>query len=200
MNEFDIWRNKYDTLTIEEQIQYHNELESKYPEQAHFNYDNVKILLNLCNPDMDILEFGTWKADLCEIALQDFQINSWTGIEICLSAIEKTKCHSPKLTYILPTEFDWFKHDNRPECDAIIATHFIEHLSNEHFALLAKYCKGAPYVYFEAPLSENGQNWNGYLGTHKLNYGWSQVIEIMANNGFEVIHHLNQGKIFKTVK
>jgi 2-polyprenyl-3-methyl-5-hydroxy-6-metoxy-1,4-benzoquinol methylase len=199
MNEFDTWRKNYDSMTIQQQIEYHNELEAKYPEQAHFNYENVKILLDMSKKNPSVLEFGIWKADLCEIALKDYQIKSWTGIEICESAIQKTKCKSPKLKYIMPDKFDWFKHDERPKCDVVIATHFIEHLSDEHFVDLANYCKGVPLIYFEAPLSENGQNWNGYFGTHKLNLGWSQVIQIMANNGFEVVHHLNQGKIFKTI-
>jgi hypothetical protein len=108
MNEFDTWRKNYDSMTIQQQVEYHNELEAKYPEQAHFNYENVKILLDMSKKNLSVLEF-------------------------------------------------------------------------------------------EAPLSENGQNWNGYFGTYKLNFGWSQVIEIMANNGFEVVHHLNQGKIFKTI-
>jgi hypothetical protein len=199
-NEFDDWRNKYDTMSIDEQVEYHNKLEELYPDQAHYNYENVKEVLNLGKKNADVLEFGTWKADLCEIVLNEYEINSWVGIEICKSAIEKTKCKSPKFKYIFPNKFDWFKDGNRPKCDIIIATHFIEHLSNEHFVELAKYCKGVEYIYFEAPLSENGENWNGYLGTHKLNFGWNQVVEIMKSNNFEVIKNLNQGKIFKTIE
>lgn len=200
MNQFDDWRNKYEVMTIDEQIQYHNALEEKYPNQAHFNYENVKILLDLCKPNPIVLEFGTWKADLCKMVLEQYSVERWIGIEICTAAIEKTNCKSPKLNYILPKQFDWFKHDAKPDCDVIIATHFIEHLSDEHFCCLANYCKGTPYVYFEAPLSDNGQNWNGYLGTHKLNYGWTQVIDVMTKNGFQVVHHLNQGKIFKSTQ
>lgn len=199
-NEFDLWRSKYDTMSSDEQVQYYNEIEELYPEQAHYNYENVKIVLGLGKKNSDVLEFGTWKADLCETALQEFEINSWTGIEICKSAIEKTRCKNPKFNYIFPTKFDWFNDNNRPECDIVIATHFIEHLSNEHFNALAKYCKGVDYIYFEAPLSDNGEDWNGYLGTHKLFYGWNQVVEVMAQNNFEVIYNLNQGKIFKTIK
>jgi hypothetical protein len=199
-NEFDVWREKYDNMTIEEQVAYHNKLEELYPEQAHYNYDNVKIALELCGKKINVLEFGTWKADLCETALKEFDIESWVGIEICKHAIEKTKCKSEKFKYIFPDKFDWFNDKNRPSCDIIIATHFIEHLSNEHFVSLAEYCKGVNYVYFEAPLSNNGENWNGYLGTHKLNYGWNHVVEIMKQNNFEVTHDLNQGKIFKTIK
>ena len=199
-NEFDDWRSKYDTMSSSEQVEYYNEIEELYPEQAHYNYENVKIVLELGKKNADVLEFGTWKADLCETALKEFEINSWTGIEICKSAIDKTRCKDPKFKYIFPTKFDWFNDNDRPKCDVVIATHFIEHLSNEHFNALAKYCEGVEYIYFEAPLSDNGEDWSGYFGTHKLFYGWNQVVEVMAQNNFEVVHNLNQGKIFKTIK
>ena len=49
MNEFDKWRERYDTMTIDEQVAYHNEIEARYPEQKHYNYDNVKEALMLCD-------------------------------------------------------------------------------------------------------------------------------------------------------
>ena len=76
MNEFDKWRERYNTMTIDEQIVYHNELEARYPEQNHYNYDNVKEALMLCNKPI-VLEFGTWKGDLAKQAMQDFNILSW---------------------------------------------------------------------------------------------------------------------------
>ena len=42
-NEFDDWRSKYDTMSSSEQVEYYNEIEELYPEQAHYNYENVKI-------------------------------------------------------------------------------------------------------------------------------------------------------------
>jgi hypothetical protein len=74
-NEFDDWRSKYDTMSSSEQVQYYNEIEELYPEQAHYNYENVKIVLNLGKKNADVLEFGTWKADLCETALNEFELN-----------------------------------------------------------------------------------------------------------------------------
>ena len=46
-NEFDDWRSKYDTMSSSEQVEYYNEIEELYPEQAHYNYENVKIVLEL---------------------------------------------------------------------------------------------------------------------------------------------------------
>ena len=72
-NEFDDWRSKYDTMSSSEQVEYYNEIEELYPEQAHYNYENVKIVLELGKKNADVLEFGTWKADLCEIALKEYE-------------------------------------------------------------------------------------------------------------------------------
>ena len=187
MHEFDQWREKYESMTIQEQKEYHNDLESRFPEQAHYHYENIKVVLNDLPVKASILEFGCWKADLAQQALLDYPtISSWKGIEICDSAIHKTRCNNEKFSYIVPKEFNWFEKTVRPDVDCIIATHFIEHLSNEHFENLVKYCKGVNYVLFEAPLEEENQDWTGYFGTHKLGYGWKEVIRIMFEHGFVV--------------
>jgi hypothetical protein len=194
MNEFDNWRERYDIMTIDEQIAYHNDLEARYPEQNHYNYHNVKEALLLCNKPL-VLEFGTWKGDLAKQAMQDFNILAWYGIEICEAAIRLTKCK--EVNYIKPTKFDWFKDKRTIEADIIVATHFIEHLSNEHFIELAKYCKGVKYIHFESPLTNNGNDWDGYIGTHKLTIGWNKINEIMKENGYSLIIDKPESKTYK---
>jgi hypothetical protein len=75
-----------------------------------------------------------------------------------------------------------------------LATHFIEHLSNSHFDLLVKYCHGVKYIYFEAPIFDTTNNWLGYLGTHKLEYGWNKIIELMS--GYSVLKKTPEGIMF----
>ena len=193
MNEFDKWRERYNTMTIDEQIVYHNELEARYPEQNHYNYDNVKEALMLCNKPI-VLEFGTWKGDLAKQAMQDFNILSWYGVEICEAAILSTKCK--EINYIKPTKFDWFNDKRIIKAGIIIATHFIEHLSNDHFEQLAKYCKGVKYIHFESPLTNDGNDWLGYEGTHKLTIGWNKINEIMKQNGYSLIIDKPESKTY----
>lgn len=200
MNEFDNWRSRYDSMTYDEQVAYHNSIEDRYPEQAHYNYPNVRASIMEAGYSVDILEFGCWKADMAAEALTEFPaIKSWTGIEICQAAIEKTRCKDKRFEYIFPEMFDWFNVMDRPTCDLILATHFIEHLSNAHFEQLVTFCKGVPYIYFEAPLSEGDQDWTGYIGTHKLGYGWMNVCRVMAQQGFGVHITMHQGILFKSV-
>jgi hypothetical protein len=198
MNEFDIWRQKYESMTYQEQIEYHNDIERRFPEQAHYTYGNVKYCLNMAGENLNVLEFGCWKGDMAERALLEHSVKDWKGIEICTAAIEKTRCVNPKFSYIVPEHFNWFETTTRPECDIILATHFIEHLSNPHFESLANYCKGAKWVYFEAPLIDVDREWNGYVGTHKLNYGWSNIIGIMSQKGYEVVNKFPEGVFFKS--
>ena len=69
-----------------------------------------------------------------------------------------------------------------------IATHFIEHLSDQHLTELLQWADGIRAIYFESPISEHGQEWDGYEGTHKLTYGWQKVRELLANYDCEDIN------------
>jgi len=172
--DFDDWRSKYETMTLEEQVEYHNEIAKEYPEQAHFTYPVIEEVLSIFDlhyPSINVLEFGAWRADMAQRALTQFSnIESWKGIEICTEAMSLTRCDNPKFEYIFPSKFNWFEDERTEKADVIFATHFIEHLSNPHFEQLVKYVKGASYVYFECPITENGQTWDGDVSTHKLEY------------------------------
>ena len=190
---FNEWRDKYSKMSYDEQVQYHNLIEEQYPDQAHYTYDNVKQVLS---DGIKVLEFGCWKADLAARAISEYNIKEWKGVEICTTAIEKTKCTANNFKYIVPKKFDWFNTKVKPKADVIIATHFIEHLSNEHFEQLAEYCAGVPLIYFESPLSNEGESWDGYIGTHKLNYGWDNVNEIMKSKGYFIKSNFPEGNIY----
>lgn len=190
---FNEWRDRYSKMSYDEQVQYHNLIEQQYPDQAHYTYDNVKQILS---DRIKVLEFGCWKADLAARAISEYNIKEWKGVEICTTAIEKTKCTANNFKYIVPKKFDWFNTKVKPKADVIIATHFIEHLSNEHFEQLAEYCAGVPLIYFESPLSNEGESWDGYIGTHKLNYGWDKVNEIMKSKGYFIKSNFPEGNIY----
>lgn len=191
MNTFDKWREGYDSMSFAEQVKYHNEIEHQYPEQAHYNYNNIKGILYR---GATILEFGTWKADLAQIAIIEFGLKSWKGIEICSNAIALTRCNHQQFSYIQPKRFDWWLEE-LPYSDITIATHFIEHLSNKHFEQLVSALK-SPLVYFEAPLTDGGEDWAGYIGTHKLEYGWDKVNVLMNGRGYFVKANYIEGKLY----
>lgn len=194
MNEFDKWRLRYNSMSYQDQVSYHNDLAARYPEQNHYNYANVKEALQLMEGGV-VLEFGTWKGDLAKQALQDFLITTWYGVEICETAISQTKC--PQVKYIKPDRFDWFSQPREIEADIIIATHFIEHLSNEHFKQLAKHCVGVKLIHFEAPLTNEGNDWKDYEGTHKLTIGWDEINKTMQNLSYKLIINHPESKTYQ---
>lgn len=193
---FDEWRNLYDDMTYRDQVDYYNEIEKLYPEQAHYQYNDVRKALEMCPASPTILEFGCWKGDLAQRAIPEFNVKSWKGVEICEGAIKNTHCNRKEFSYIFPDKFDWFADPRTEEADIIIATHFIEHLSNEHFEKLLDYCKGVKLIHFEAPLNDAGQGWAGYGGTHILGYGWNKITELMADRGYKVAKTYNGSRTY----
>lgn len=178
MNEFDQWRAGYNTRTLEQEIAYHNELEARFPDQAHFNLDAALSAFNIVWP-RNVLEAGAWKGHLAkEILCSGIGVRKWVAYEISTAAIEKTVCHYPEFTYIIPDRFDWFTSSHHFErFDMFIATHFIEHISDEHFEGMAAAINAAqvPALYFEAPINDTPTQWDGYQGTHMLNMGWNAI-------------------------
>jgi hypothetical protein len=178
MNEFDAWRAGYNTRTFKEEMAYHNELEARFPDQAHFNPMAAHTAFYTVWPSK-VLEAGAWKGHLAKMILDtEPDIESWTAYEICTAAIEKTVCHYPEFTYTIPDRFDWFTSSHHFErFDMFIATHFIEHISDEHFGGMAAAINAAkvPALYFEAPINDDASDWEGYPGTHILTMGWDEI-------------------------
>jgi hypothetical protein len=178
MNEFDAWRAGYNTRTFADEMDYHNELEARFPEQAHFNLDAALSAFNIVWP-RNVLEAGAWKGHLAkEILCSGVGVRKWVAYEISTAAIEKTVCHYPEFTYTIPKRFDWFKSSDCFErFDMFIATHFIEHISDEHFRGMAVAINAAqvPALYFEAPIKDDASDWQGYPGTHMLTMGWDAI-------------------------
>jgi SAM-dependent methyltransferase len=178
MNEFDQWRAGYGTRTIGEEIAYHNELEARFPEQAHFNPMAAHTAFYTVWPSK-VLEAGAWKGHLAkEILDTEPEVKKWVAYEISTAAITKTVCSYPEFSYTIPDRFDWFTSPHHFErFDMFVATHFIEHISDEHFKGMAAAINAAkvPALYFEAPINDTPTQWDGYQGTHMLNMGWAAI-------------------------
>ena len=195
MNQFDQWRKDYESMTFEQQQDYHDHLESLYPDQAHYDLESAVKIFNWLKPK-SVIEGGTWKGNLAKTILHDYpEVQSWLGYELCPAAIRKTVCNDGRFGYAVLNRFDWW---NRGPivCDLFLATHFIEHLSFDHFKELAKALK-CKHVYSEAPLTETGESWDGYEGTHNLPIGWMQVSELMKFHGYNRIDITHYCKLYE---
>jgi hypothetical protein len=186
MNQFDNWRSKYESMTLAEQAAYHDQLEAQYPDQAHYDYKSVSKAIKEAKPKT-IVEAGAWKGDLCAQYFADNPESevSWCAFELCPAAIAKAK--TDKITYMDIPSFDWWRVTDFGNTDMFIGTHFIEHLSDDHFKELATALQNVKTIYFEAPIEPDGQTWEGYPGTHKLTMGWNQVFECFPNHNVNEI-------------
>ena len=185
--DFDNWRQRYQNSTLEDQISDHNQIGAIYPNQAHYMLGPVLTLM-ADRSLQHVVEAGPWMAHLANAILSEpayDHIQSWSGYEIADFAIERCVCEDQRFQYIVPKRFDWWKDGVKPG-SIFIATHFIEHLSDQHMLELASALQTFPLIYFEAPISEYGQTWEGYEGTHMLTLGWDAVIKMFP------FHRLNE--------
>lgn len=186
---FDRWRELYYDLTHEENIEFGNAMEAKYPGQASFNKDAFLSVLKTLPNSSKILEVGGWKGELAQALFHEAspKIYSWKNIDMCRAAVMKTVV-SPSLPYtpVFPARFDWFRQPREEHFDACFSAHTIEHLTGLNVIQLIDWLKGIPTIVFEAPISYEGQTWEGYEGTHILEFGWLRINAYMAGSGYSV--------------
>jgi hypothetical protein len=180
--DFNNWRQKYFKSTLKDQVEAHNEIGALYPDQAHYMLAPIQQLL--LDPNItNVVEAGPWMGHLAQNILSDpayDHIQSWYGYEIAEYAIERCVVEDSRFKYIIPERFDWWEEGI--QCGSIfIATHFIEHLSNDHMKGLALALHVFSKIYFECPISLEGQSWTGYEGTHMLTFGWNDVLNLFSD-------------------
>jgi hypothetical protein len=191
---FDQWRDSYDSMTFEQQQDYHDHLEGMYPDQAHYDQESAEKIFRWLQPN-SVIEAGAWKGNLADHILHREAIQTWKAIELCPAAIKKTVCHDERFSYQPISRFDWW-NEKPIVCDLFLATHFIEHLRFTHLQELVK-AISAKHIYFEAPLTSNGESWEGYHGTHKLEVGWNGVADLLAAKGFKMVDITHHCKLFE---
>ncbi len=183
---FDTWRQLYYDLTEAEQEQFGIDMEAKYPHQVSFTLSNYELLFQSTATPNAVLEIGGWKGELATEMLSRFSnISSWTNIDYCKPATEKTICTDPRYSVIYPDCFHWFRVDRHTQHNVFIAAHVIEHLTSKDLVALMDYITGIPIVMFEAPIPMQGPvNWTGYVGTHILEWGWQEVNAEMEKRNY----------------
>lgn len=187
-NVFNKWRALYSDLSDQEQMEFYDDLEKTYPDQKSFTkefYDAV--FFKHAGEFKRVVEVGGWKGELASYCFDSYKIESWVNIELCRSAIAKTVPVNGNYVIANFNKFKWWNYSDFSG-DVFIASHFIEHISNNDFRSLIEWI--APrfdYVLFEAPLNAGENNWENYLGTHILKFGWNDINKIMAQAGFNYL-------------
>lgn len=162
-------------MTFEDHVSFAAACYRHYPVQRHYN--SKACLEFLASLDACVLELGGWTGDLGIEACEAGLVVGWTNYDLLPVSRRDT----------LPAEFEeaqlrdyiWNLDLNFNPYDTFVATHVIEHLSWEHLKLLLDWIKrtGFRNVLLEAPIKESGTGitWDGYLGSHILEVGWSEI-------------------------
>lgn len=182
---FDKWRRQYSEMSSAQHLEFVEKCAAVYPDQMHFSHRVYEKFFEHY-PGLNILEIGGWKGELARYCLSNFDIKSWTNIEICTTAIENTvKMPNDKYSTICPTDFFWFRGVRHLKADLLISSNTIEHFNNSDFIELVEAITDIRMVLFEAPLKKNEETWQGYLGTHILEMDWPDVIFLMDRYGYK---------------
>lgn len=138
--------------------------------------------------DWDVLEFGGWRGAMAASVLSEFpMLGSWTNYDICPSAMMDSDCSDPRYECKVMGDFLW-ETPSPKEADIFTSSHAIEHLTAEHLSLLFNWLpKSIDWMYLCAPIKDDctDETWQDYGGTHILEIGWKQVVELLPD--FQVL-------------
>ncbi len=185
---FDSWREAYDSMSFEDHVAIYDEMYRVFPEQEHHDTSAVVDLVRGTGV-RTVVELGGWTGTLAAQVLSEdtLTVTRWTNFDICGKAIRNPDTSDHRYVPIALTDWAW--KGSLPTGDLFVATHMIEHLSNSHFFGLLKAIRVAEYpiVHLESPLTDDGQDWNGYFGSHKLLFGWEEVCNLMNIQDYKLV-------------
>ena len=182
------WRALYFDLTEKENIQFGYDIFEKYPNQQSFTLSNYKLLEQEFVTSTDVLEIGGWRGELAaHILAKNPTINTWKNIDVCKAAIDAIPATNDKrLHQIYPYCFEWWVNYHPSFLSVfnyLVMAHSIEHLHHTHVDSLMQKVAGIRTIIIEAPISEHGDNWHNYQGTHIFDKGWGYIDSIMRVQG-----------------
>jgi hypothetical protein len=160
------------------------EIHKNYPEQRHCTLPSLRRFLTDHHKAL-VVEMGGWDGWAASVMLPEFpELEHWLNVEFCEDAAKATVCDDKRFNVYVPRTFQWWRSEVAPAAsDVMVLSHVIEHLTNEDaYELIGSLRPLAWYI--EAPLSENGQDWSGYLGTHVLRAGWVELEKWLDAAGY----------------
>lgn len=189
------WRENYHEMTFKDQKQFYDAILTLYPDQDCFNIITAVNFFTCLNDDpVKVLELGGYKGKLANILFvlppPSPEILNWTNFEIASLAKKEKACHHERYHVEILDNHLWEMDPSKKEndFDVFFSSHTIEHFSGADLKKLIAWLKrtNVQYIYLEAPLvnSATDYSWTDYEGSHILELGWLEVIDLFLLAGF----------------
>jgi len=188
--DFDVWRENYDLLNINDLIWINSGIHNFVGDQEHFNYDGVRDMIDIVSlhvPELHILELGCWKGHMAKKLLSDYaaqEVKSYTGYDINYPAIDQSVVTDFRYRSIKMT--DWF-HNYELFGDILISCHTLEHMNEDQIIKMMIRINQSKirYLIFELPFNYKGK-WEGGNNSHILKLNSEEFVNIIERYGFKL--------------
>ena len=176
---FNIYRELYPLMTIEEKIKWHSAAYACYPDQDHFNVNALMRFLRWVGAT-NVVGMGGWRGEAAARVLPHFpQIKSWRNHELCVEARLNSRWSDKRYTSReAPLYFEGEVPGRKGE-DTFVASHVLEHLSEEEIEDTLDLAKSVvKCIYIDCPVEEDVQDSTSY---HVVSDAWGIITPIMSD-------------------
>lgn len=191
MEEFNRYRQDYDTLTFSDLKTIHSRWHKMYPNQKRFNENffstGLNNVINEEGESIKVIELGGHNGQLALESLKRWPKISWLNVEIVnRGTIEGLKDRNYK-AHILSDQI-WKELSDIKDYDVFVSSHVIEHLMNRQLETLINWLikNQTKHILLDTPIKAEGQTWSDYFGAHLLEMGSNQVKGLLAGT-YELI-------------
>lgn len=147
--------------------------------------DLCRCISSIDHDELDVLEFGGWRGAMAASVLSKLNgLNSWENYDICPSSLLEKDCLDSRYFGVVPDNFLWETPRLSDSYHIFVSSHAIEHLTAEHLEKLFRWLPDSiNWMYLCAPIQDSAttEKWQDYGGTHILEIGWEQVLDLLPD-------------------
>lgn len=186
--DWDVYRKFYPSLSFQDCMRVSETFDQLWPHQAFFSLEAIQqifdfVELNIAEA-IKVIELGCHEGHLAKSMLGKYEsIASWSGYDINHRALLRSVVDDDRYRAIALN--DWFHHIELPEFNVFVSSHTLEHLDSEQaIKVFDQISEKAIFLVLEIPISEDGQDWQGYKGTHVLKEGRRVIRQIISQRKY----------------
>ena len=191
---WDVWREHYRVLTIDDLIWLNTAIGRFYPKQAHFNFDSINALFKIINIEIKHIkvgELGCYQGELAARMLAACpDIKAWIGLDINYHAISESVVKDKRYRGVKLTQ--WIYDAIHVPWNVFLSSHTFEHLNGDQIGRTIRWAhdSGIEFMIIEMPFSNNG--WFNYHGSHVFEGSKNDFLKIAEDNGYKLFSEQTQ--------